>query len=135
MVVWPRTMSTFDPWREMQRLERELDAHFTGRARPAAQEWPVLNVHANEKGLRLQALVPGFAIEDLELTVSGSSLVLRGTRKQEAAHELRQFERRVTLPYAIDAERVKAVAKDGVLDVELPRVAADTPRRIPVRSE
>ncbi len=135
MVVWPRTLTSWDPWREMRRLEREMNSLFGGLSAPAAPQWPVINVWGDEQGLRLQALVPGFALEDLELTVSGTLLSLRGKRTAEAAHEVREFERSLTLPFPVEAEKVKAVAKDGVLDVELPRAAAEAPRRIAVRSE
>lgn len=135
MVVWPRTLTSWDPWREMQRLEREMNSLFAGLATPAAREWPPIQVHGNEQGLHLAALVPGFTMEDLELTVSGTLLSLRGKRKAEAAHEVREFDRSITLPFPIEAEKVKAVVKDGVLDVELPRAAAEAPRRIPVQSE
>lgn len=135
MVVWPRSLTSWDPWREMRRLEREMNSLFGGVATPAAREWPVMRVHGNERGLQLQALVPGFTMADLELTVCGTLLSLRGKRQAEAAHELREFERSITLPFPIEAEKVKAVVKDGVLDVELPRAAAQTPRRIPVQSQ
>lgn len=130
MVFWPTTMASMDPWLELRRLERDL-----GFFRGEAAQFPVIRASADEKAVQLRALVPGFALEDLELTVRGDVLELRGKRKHEAAHEVREFERSLKLPFPIEAEKVKAVAKDGVLDVELPRAAADAPRRIPVRSE
>jgi len=132
MVVWSRTMSSWDPWLEMRRMERDWNALFGGTA---TQPWPQIQAQTNEDGVRLCALVPGFAIEDLELSVRGDELTLRGTRKSEAAHEVREFERSLKLPFPIEAEKVKAIAKDGVLDVELPRAAAAAPRRIPVKAE
>ncbi len=125
MVVWSRTMSSWDPWLEMRQLEREWNA----------LHWPQIQAQTNEGEVRLRALVPGFAIEDLELSVRGDELTLRGKRKTEAAHEVREFERSLKLPFPIEAEKVKAIAKDGVLDVELPRAAAEAPRRIPVKAE
>jgi HSP20 family protein len=124
MVVWSRTMRGWDPWLEMRRLEREWNA----------PQWPQVTAKTSETGVQLRALVPGFAIEDLELTVRGDELTLRGKRKSEAAHEQSEFERSWKLPFPIEAEKVKAIAKDGVLDVELPRAAADSPRRIQVQA-
>ena len=123
MVFWPSTLTRWDPWLELRMLERDL------------QPWPAIRAKVEEDGVKLRALVPGYATEDLEVTVRGDVLHLRGKRKAEAAHEVHEFERSLQLPYAVEADKVKAVAKDGVLDVELPRAAADAPRRITVRSE
>lgn len=128
MVVWARTTRSWDPWLEMNALLDGLAGRAEGR-------WPQIRVRSDEESVHLRALVPGFAIEDLELSVRGDELHLRGKRKQEAAHEVAEFERSLKLPFPVEAEKVKAVAKDGVLDVELPRAAAEAPRRIPVRSE
>jgi len=124
MVVWSRTMRSWDPWLEMRRLERDWNA----------SQWPQVQAQTDEKMVKLRALVPGFAIEDLELTVRGDELTLRGKRKSEAAHELGEFERSWKLPFPIETGKVKATAKDGVLDVELPRAAADSPQRITVQA-
>ncbi|SRR5258706_4386599 len=126
MVVWSRSMRSWDPWLELRRLERDWSAN--------TPQWPQVQAQTNEDGVHLRALVPGFAIEELELTVRGDELTLRGKRKSEAAHELAEFERSWKLPFPVEAEKVKAIAKDGVLDVELPRAAADSPRRIPVQA-
>ncbi|MBK7645167.1 MAG: Hsp20/alpha crystallin family protein [Planctomycetes bacterium] len=132
MVVWQRTTRSFDPWLQMQRLERDLGGFL--RAAPLPQ-WPPIQAKADEKAVHLRALVPGYALEDLELTLRGEELTLRGTSKSESAHDVREFTRTLRLPFPVEAEAVKAVAKNGVLEVELPRAAAEAPRRIPVRSE
>jgi len=119
-------MRSWDPWLELRRMERDWNAH--------TQSWPQVQAQTKEDGVHLRALVPGYAIEDLELTVRGDELTLRGKGKAEAAHALGEFERSWKLPFPIEAEKVKATAKDGVLDVELPRAAADSPRRIAVQA-
>jgi HSP20 family protein len=123
-------MASWNPWLEMQRLERDL-----GELRGAGTQFPTLRANSDEKAVHLRALVPGFAIEDLEVEVRGDELRLRGKGQLESAHGVREFERVLKLPFAIEAEKVKAVAKDGILEIELPRAAADAPRRITVRSE
>ena len=79
--------------------------------------------------MRLRGLVPGFAIENLEVSISGDILTVSG--KREA---LGEFERSFQLPFPVDADKVKATAKDGVLEIELPRAAADAARRIQVQA-
>src|SRR5258708_6620886 len=127
MGLWSKATARWVPWLEMRGLERELESFFRA---PAAAQWPQISVQSDEKGLRIRALVPGFALEDLEVSVREDVLSLRGKRKAEAAHEVREFERSLKLPFPVEAEKVKAVAKDGVLDVELPRKAVEAGRRI-----
>jgi HSP20 family protein len=129
MVGWPRTMVSWDPWLELRRLERDL-----GARRDAPAQFPQLRATTDEKGVRLRALVPGFAIEELEISVRGDELTLRGKRKAEAAAEVQDFERSLKLPFPIEVEKVKALAKDGVLEIDLPRAAADSPRRIQIQA-
>ena len=126
MVVWSRSMRSWDPWLELRRLERDWNAH--------TPRWPQIDAQTKEDGVHLRALVPGFAIEELELSVRGDEVTLRGKPKAEAAHGVREFERSWKLPFAIEAQKVKATAKDGVLVVELPRAAADSPQRITVQA-
>jgi HSP20 family protein len=115
----------------MRRLERDWNMHFGGSSTP---RWPQIEAQTKEDGVHLRAIVPGFAIEDLELSVRGDELTLRGKRNAGAGVEPCEFERSWKLPFPVEAEKVKAIAKDGVLDVELPRAAADSPRRITVQA-
>jgi len=95
-------------------------------------------------GLRLRALVPGMKPEDLEITVQGDALTIRGQRAaggQNAGERwLRQergsgtFARSLQLPFAIHADGVKARLANGVLEMEIPRSAAEQPRRIQVQN-
>ena len=128
MVCWPRTMVSWDPWLEMRRLERDL-----GTLRGATNGFPQIRATADEKGVHVRAVVPGFALEDLELSLRGDELTLRGKHKSEGGDEL-GFERSIQLPFAVEADQVKAVAKNGVLTVELPRAAADAPQTIQVQA-
>jgi len=123
MAYCPSTLTRWNPWLELHSHERDL------------MSWPTIRAEVKEDGVKLRALVPGYSTEDLEVTVRGEVLLLRGKRKAEAAHEVHEFERSLRLPFAVEADKVRAVAKDGVLEVELPRAAADAPRRITVRSE
>jgi HSP20 family protein len=121
-------MVSWDPWLEMRRLERDM-----GALRGAPNEFPQIRATSDEKGVHVRAVVPGFALEDLELALRGDVLTLRGKRKSEGGDEL-QFERSLQLPYAVEAEQIVAVAKNGVLEIQLPRAAADAPRAIRIQA-
>lgn len=134
-------------WREMDRLQRDMNQLFEpyspSRLRPAPG-YPALNVWANPDGLMITAEVPGVNSDDMEITVVGETLTLSGVRNpdniEEGARYHRQergygkFARSITLPFTIDAGKVEAAFKNGVLTITLPRSEADKPRKIAVQS-
>jgi HSP20 family protein len=91
----------------------------------------------------LRAELPGVPAENVELTLLGQVLKLRATRKLDvpegfAVHrrERGNFEiaRSITLPVRIDAEKISAEQRDGVLVVRLPKAAEAKPRTINIKT-
>ena len=87
------------------------------------------------------AEVPGIQKSELQIQVKGATLRIAGakeTRDSDKASLHRRerlagsFDRAITLPVEIDADRVKAECRDGVLAVYLPRAERDKPRAISV---
>ena len=131
---------------EADRLHEEMSLMFgrfgSGERRAAR---PPLDLRQDEENLYLEAELPGLAREDLEITVSGEDeLTVRGERKppehEGAAWHRRErdfgaFERTVALPCPVDAEKVSATMRHGVLTVTLPKAAAARPRKIDVKAE
>jgi HSP20 family protein len=81
-------------------------------------------------------------MDDLEVTVIGRDLTIKGHRKPQAAdgttHHRRErdagsFHRTVRLPVDIDAKKVKAELRHGVLTVTLPKALEAQPRKIEVK--
>ncbi len=134
-------------WREMDRLQREMNRLFEDyspmRLR-TAPSYPALNVWSNEDGLLVTAEVPGVNSEDIEVSVIGDTLTLSGARKpdelKEGARYHRQergygkFSRTLQLPYPVSVDKIEASFKDGVLSIRLPRAEEDKPRKITVKS-
>lgn len=115
-------------------------------ARPGGDFSPRFELEKTEGGLRLHAELPGVSIEDLDLTVDGDLLTLRGHKKvverseqDRVVHSERHygsFERRVGLPIEVDAERVTATFDKGVLTVELPsKQPLETKRSIRIEAK
>ena len=131
------------------RLRDEVDRLFNGFAEsfelPApARGYPLLNVWESEGSLHAEAEVPGLRMEDIEILVVGNELIIKGARKPAADEkEERVFHRRergegvfsrvVRLPVEIDAGKVGATLKDGILSLELPKAEVAKPRKIEVR--
>lgn len=104
---------------------------------------PACNLWADESGAVLTSEIPGFALEDIEITISGQDVTVKGNRKEqpaEGAKYIRQernqgeFERAFQLPYRIDAARVEAKLVNGILEVALPRAETDKPRKININA-
>ena len=105
------------------------------------QEEPPLNAWEDEGRFHVEVELPGFKLEDLEIFVVKNELTLRGERK-DATENGRTFHRRergtgpfarvVRLPAEVEAEKVEATLRDGVLTISLPKAAQAKPRKIQV---
>lgn len=126
---------------DLRHMRHELDREFGHRRRRGAtSEFPPLNVWSGEHDVIVTAELPGVDPEDIDITVDGPVLTLKGNRRQPevtanaAAHRREcgygAFARSVTLSYDADAAKVQAECHDGVLRVYLPRPEAEKPKRI-----
>lgn len=125
--------------------------------RPTPGVFPAVNISESDDAVTVEAELPGLEASDVEISVSGDELVLKGSRpgvcpapgergdgeaggtKETLTWHRRErgagaFERRLALPVAIDASRVEARLVDGVLTVTCPKAPEFQPRRIEVRS-
>jgi len=124
-------------YRDLERLQGEMERVFQGLRRPFASERPALNVWTNQDGALVTAELPGVDEADLDISVTGSNLTLRGERKaggdceyHRQERDLGKFVRTVELPFQVDAGKVQAKLAKGILEVRLPRAEADKPRKI-----
>jgi HSP20 family protein len=136
------------PWNEMQRLSREFDKAFgfgpaTGTGHGDAWLVP-FDVSEDADKLVLVADLPGVDQKDLDIQVEQNILTLKGQRKieREAKPEgdfYRRFERQAgafvrtfKVPPTVDAEKISASLKDGVLTLALPKKPEAQPRQIKI---
>ncbi len=141
--------SFFNPWDESLLWRREfmnrLLSDWLGvmEDRPAPT-YPAMNVWMNEEGAIITAELPGIAPEDLDISVVGDTLTVSGERKPEELKEGETYHRRergygkfsraFQLPFEVEADKVSATFKNGVLHITLPRAEADKPRKIAVKA-
>ena len=96
---------------------------------------PPASVFADEERVVVRAEVPGFGPGDVEVTLEGRVLTLRGERsgEEDGAPSARlTFERRFRLPFRAEPQGVEARLENGMLEVELARAEAERPRRIEI---
>jgi HSP20 family protein len=127
-------------------IDRFLEGFFSDSLSPEAElsVFPAWNVSEDERSFRMEAELPGFIREDLDIQVTGNELRLSGSREKAASEErakvLRRerftgtFSRTLRLPVPIDADKVEAVFTDGILSVTLPKSEAALPRKIQVQA-
>jgi len=133
----------------LHRLQKEMDQLFGGLFNQPASgravgAGPAVNIWEKGNGFVLEAELPGFAMNDLDITVEGAEVVLRGERKpieQEADSTFHRrerwfgkFERRLEFPVELDAGKAEATLKDGVLTLSLPKSPAAAARKINIKS-
>jgi HSP20 family protein len=102
------------------------------RSFPEMPAMPSVDVIDREDEVVVRAEVPGYKKEDIEISVSNSSLTIKGETKTEEKEEKGDyyrceisrgaFTRTVELPAAVDDSKAKASMKDGVLELTLPKV-------------
>jgi HSP20 family protein len=133
-----------DPWRELERVHRNANRMFNSNNLNRARQFPPINVWNNENEVIVTAEVPGFSLENINLSLVGNELTLNGKKEIPELkeneyfhrHERRQskFDRKVQLPFMVDRKKITARLKDGVLKVELPRAESDKPINIQIKT-
>ena len=104
---------------------------------------PALDLHENKDDFVVKVEVPGMKKEDIEVTLHEGALSISGERKSDEKFEDAQvyrserfvgrFQRTVSLPASVAADRIKAQYKDGVLTVTLPKTEEAKPKQINVQ--
>lgn len=108
-----------------------------------ARPWsPSVDIYETENELILKADLPDVKLEDIEVRVENQTLTLEGERKFEGDETARgyhriersygAFVRSFTVPATVDAEKVAAEFKNGVLTVKLPKKEAAKPRQVKI---
>jgi len=132
-----------DPWRALERLSRAASG--SGLLAPSTSDFPLVNVWMDGDRAIVTSELPGVEPKDVDISVAGKSVTLRGTRASEDACEGEcrhrrerwngNFTRSFELPYVVDQDKVEARFSKGVLELALPRAEADKPRKITIKAE
>jgi HSP20 family protein len=104
---------------------------------------PFADVYEDEDTVVVKAELPGMAREEIEVTLTGETLTIKGEKKRDEAVEERDYHRHersygafvrdMSLPRGVKGEDAKATFKDGVLEVRLPKTEEAKRRFIPVK--
>ena len=146
----------YEPWNLLDRFQDELNRlgltdYFSKNAvdsdnsNVVTSHWrPAVDIREEENRFVILADLPGVDPKDIDITMEQGVLTIKGERvgDKEESHEGYKrvervrgtFYRRFSLPDSADAERIEAKGKDGVLEIVLPKLEKEQPRRISVNS-
>jgi len=138
-----------DPfWAFQKDIEEVFDNFFPLRStRPAAlfeSGWtPRIDIEENSGRIHVKAELPGINENDLNVTVTGNVLTIAGEKKEEEKKEkdgrcivserfFGSFSRSVTLPNGVEADKIKAEFKGGILNIEIPLEESKQSKKIEI---
>ena len=145
-------IARYEPWSVVSQLQNEINRVFgnlnDGESSSATAEWmPAVDVREFVDRFELLVDVPGVDPKQVEITLDNSVLTLAGERRDEQTvdtdgkgqllqqrreRRLGRFHRRFILPDTVDAEKVTASGRDGVLAISIAKHPKAQPRRISV---
>lgn len=133
--------SEFD--RIFQEFAPEARSLLPGRAF-VPRAFPLMNLQEHDDALVIEAELPSFTLEEIELSLLGRELTIQGRHEvrperegdaQRTERPSMSFSRTITLPYVVNPDRVEARLTEGILRVTMPKAESARARRIQVRGE
>lgn len=145
-------LTRFDPLREMVSLRQAMDRLFedsfvsplSWRSLESDAISPALDVHQTADEIVVTASLPGIKPEDVEITLTGQTLQIRGELRADEKVERDQylyrerrygtFSRQLELPVRVEGDRSQATFENGVLTLRIPKAEEVKPRQIQIRA-
>ncbi len=141
---WP---DNWDPLAGLKVMQRELE-RLSGRQDGSGRgigggSYPSVNVLSSNDEMIVQCEVPGVKRDDIDLSIAGETVVIKGTKKCPCESDDVQYHRRergagdfsrtVVLPEKVDADKISASMTDGILIIHLPKSEAGVLKKIKVK--
>lgn len=144
-MLWPvMTQAELTPFSELRRLQRDMNRLFEEGA-ASGEPFPAVNIWSNAERIAITAELPGVDPKDLGLSTLGDQLTIEGEVKPEDADKEAtwhrqerasgKFIRTFRLPFEVDASKVSARSRNGVLQIVLPRAEESKPKKIAVSGD
>ena len=140
----PAAYSFVNAFAQFPEMERLMGAFIAPPPRQPSAEYPPVNVWEDEKALYVESELPGYTLENIEITALGGQLTIAGTRpapdapgggfvRRERAVGSGKFSRTMKVGILFEADKVQATLKHGVLTVVVPKIPAAQARKIEVK--
>jgi len=145
-------LTVWKPFREVSRLRREMDRLWDDYFGPGRrglepmEAWvPAVDVSESDDKITVKAEVPGLEAKDIQISLVGDVLSVKGEKKSEREEKKENyhlversygsFSRSLKLPASVDADKIEATYKQGVLTVECPKKEEVKPKAIDIKAE
>ncbi len=135
---------SWDPVREMQRIERDWDNLFSGFGLPRTVKFPPVNILTSENDVIVTSEIPGVNPDEIDILITGDTLTIKGKRSETELKSGQAWQRRerstgsffrtIQLPFAVENQKVEADYSKGILKISLPRAESERPRKISVKT-
>ncbi len=140
----------WEPVREMMTLREAMDRLFDDAfTRPISTSGvsgsPAIDMYQTNDAVIVKASLPGMKADDVQISVTGDMLTLRGETKQEqeqkdVTYHIREqrvgmFERTMLLPTMVQTEKGKADFENGILTITLPKAESAKPKTISIKAK
>ncbi|MFQ5846876.1 MAG: Hsp20/alpha crystallin family protein [Candidatus Methylomirabilales bacterium] len=141
----------WDPFQDLVSLQDRMNRFFEqtmarsrgDREGVVAGTWaPAVDIYETADSVVLKAELPGLTKDDIDMQVRDNILTLKGERRLEKEvkeeNYLRveraygNFQRAFTIPAAVQADKIRAVFKDGILEVNIPKAEEAKPKQIKI---
>jgi HSP20 family protein len=142
LTTWPGFGRLTDLRDDLDRLFESPLAELARTSNLLSGWTPALDLYEDKDNLYVKLELPGMKREEIEVSLHEGSLSVSGERKSEQKHEdaevyraerfFGRFQRTVTLPTAVAADKVKAHYQDGILTITLPKTEEAKPKHINV---
>jgi len=149
----PSALRARGPSRVVDEIERYMDEILAGwpfrtlRRLPAEDMYwsPPLEMYERDDKFVVRAELPGVKESEIDISMTGDTLTIKGERKaskevkEEEYHRCEvcygSFSRSITLPAAVDVDKIEATYEDGILEVSVPKAKEAKPSKIQIKTK
>ncbi len=149
LIPWKARETGLDLFEDIDDIQREMNRLFgpamlrPGKKGNGGTFWaPAVDVIDEKDTIRVRADLPGMKKEEIEVSVDNDVLTIKGEKQEEKEVKEKDyirserycgsFHRSFTLPSGVDAQKVNANYKDGVLEITLPKREDARPKQVKV---
>lgn len=143
LVRWSPLRDVLGVRDEMDRLLDEFYGRTVSSGEKFEGDWtPVMDISDSNGDIVASMELPGLKTDDIKVSVEDDVLTVTGEKKQQESQSgdnwrrvertYGYFKRSVKLPAPVDADKVKAAYKDGVLTISMPKIESKKAKEIPI---
>jgi HSP20 family protein len=148
MTTRTSSLSTWNPWQEINALQRQMNRLFEDTLAPLPTRdfsgfgrLPAAEMNETDEAVQIKLEVPGINPDDLTIEVTDKAVAIRGERKSQSTSEevtrsefyYGSFQRVIPLPARVQNAETQADYKDGILSLNLPKVKKERNRVVKVK--